>query len=132
MPVLGSANAGIASVFAEENIEGHLKVSRNLLNRRDGIFALRVEGDSMNQAKIENKKIEEGDFVLIDSEQKNPSNNDYVLSVIDGCANIKKFIKDKLGIRLESESNNPIHKPIYISSEDDYMVNGKIIAVIKK
>lgn len=134
VPVLGSANAGPATIFAEANISGYLKVSRNDLNRKDGIFALRVEGDSMNKAKIDGKNLMEGDFVLIDSEYKNPKNDDYVLSVIDGCANLKKFEKDtKTGaIRLLSESKNPKHKPIYVSSEDDFMINGRIISVVKK
>lgn len=134
IPILGAANAGPATIFAEENISGYLKVSRNDLNRKDGVFALRVEGDSMNEARINNKNLEEGDFVLIDSEYKNPKNGDYVLSVIDDCANLKKFERDnKTGeIMLISESSNLKYKPIYISSEDNFMINGKIINVVKK
>ena len=46
----------------------------------------------------------------------------------------KKFEEDKKTgeIRLLSESKNPTHKPIYVSSEDNFMVNGKIISVVKK
>lgn len=134
IPVLGAANAGPATLLAEENVTGYLKVSRGALNRRDGVFALRVEGDSMNRAKIGGKNLEEGDFVLIDSEYRTPRNGDYVLSVIDGHANLKKFERDqKTGdVMLVSESNNPKHKPIYISSEDDFMINGKIISVMKR
>ncbi|MDO8492061.1 MAG: transcriptional repressor LexA [bacterium] len=134
IPILGAANAGPATIFAEENISGYLKVSRSDLNRRDGVFALRVEGDSMNKATIGNKNLEEGDFVLVDSEYKNPKNGDYVLSIIDDCANLKKFERDnKTGeVMLISESSNLKHKPIYISSEDNFMINGKIINVIKK
>lgn len=134
VPILGAANAGPATIFAEENVEGYLKVSRSLVNKKDGIFALRVEGDSMNKAKIAGKSLSEGDFVLIDSEYRNPKNGEYVLSVIDGCANLKKFERNnKTGeIMLISESKNPAHKPIYISSEDNFMINGKIMSVIKK
>lgn len=133
IPVLGSANAGPAILFAEENIEGYLKVLTTLINKKDSIFALRVEGDSMNKSKIEGKNLNEGDFVLIDSEYNNPKNGDYVLSVIDGCANLKKFERNKTGeVMLISESSNPKHKPIYISSEDNFMINGKIVNVIKK
>ena len=59
---------------------------------------------------------------------------DYILSIIEGCANLKRFRRDgKTGqIMLVSESTNPKHNPIYISSEDDYAVNGKIINVIRK
>ena len=133
IPVLGSANAGPAILFAEENIEGYLKVPTTLINKKDSIFALRVEGDSMNESRIEGKDLSEGDFVLIDSEYNNPRNGDYVLSVIDGCANLKKFERNKTGeVMLISESSNPKHKPIYISSEDNFMINGKIVNVIKK
>jgi repressor LexA len=134
VPVLGSANAGQAVIHAEENIEGYLKVSRDVLNRKDGVFALRVEGDSMNKAKINGKNMLNGDFVLIDSEYQSPKDGDYVLSIIDGCANLKKFKKDKKTgqVTLISESSNPKHKPIFLSSEDSFLVNGRIIAVIKK
>jgi repressor LexA len=134
IPILGAANAGPATLFAEENISGYLKLSHYILGKREKIFALRVEGDSMNRAKINGKNLEEGDFVIIDSEYRNPKNSDYVLSVIDGCANLKRFEKDaKTGdIRLLSESRNPNYKPIYVSSEDDFMINGRIIAVVKK
>lgn len=134
VPILGAANAGPATLFAEENIAGYLKISQSVLNKKDKIFALRVEGDSMNKAKIDGKNLEEGDFVLIDSEYKNPKNGDYVLSIMDGCANLKKFEKNtKSGeIRLLSESKNSKHKPIHVSSEDDFMINGKIISVVKK
>ena len=134
IPVLGAANAGPATLFAEENVEGYLKVSRSVLNRRNDVFALRVEGDSMNRAKIDGKNLEEGDFVLIDSTYRTPRNGDYVLSVIDDCANLKKFQRDpKTGdVMLVSESRNSKHKPIYISSEDDFMINGKIVGVVKK
>ncbi len=88
----------------------------------------------MNKAKISGKNLNDGDFVLIDSEYRTPRNGDCVLSVIDGMANLKKFEKDtRTGdIKLVSESTNKSHKPIYISSEDDFMINGKIIAVLKK
>ena len=134
IPVLGSANAGPATSLAEENISGYLKVSHKDINRKNGVFALRVEGDSMNKAKIAGKNLEEGDFVVIDSEYRSPKNGDYVLSVIDGYANLKKFERDnKTGeVLLISESTNPKHKPIYISSEDNFMINGKIVNVVKK
>jgi len=134
IPVLGAANAGPATLFAEENVAGYLKVSRSILNRKENVFALRVEGDSMNRANINGKNLEEGDFVLIDSTYRTPRNGDYVLSVMDDCANLKKFQRDSEtgDVMLVSESSNPKHKAIYISSEDDFMVNGKIIGVLKR
>ena len=134
VPVYGSANAGPATLLAEENIQGYLKVSRSLLCGKDNIFALRVESDSMNKARIQGKNLEDGDFVLIDPSHKVARDNEYVLSIIDDCANLKKFSRDKKTgqIVLMSESSNKENKPIYISSEDNYMINGKIVGVIKR
>lgn len=133
IPVLGAANAGPATLFAEENVEGYLKVSKSRLPKTEGVFALRVVGDSMNKAKIKGKNVEEGDFVLIDSANRDAGDNEYVLSIIDGCANIKKLKRDKDdGVMLVSESTNTKHKPIFVSSGDDFMINGKIFDIIKK
>src|SRR5690606_30400993 len=48
VPILGTANAGPATLVAEEDISGYLKVSKSVVRKKDGVFALRVEGDSMN------------------------------------------------------------------------------------
>ncbi len=134
VPILGSANAGLATLTAEENIEGYIKVSKKVLGNNKNYFALWVEGDSMNKAKINDKNIEDGDLVLVDPTHTNPLSGDYVLSILDGYANIKKYHRDIASgrISLISESSNSIHKPIYISSQDDFLINGKIIDVVKK
>lgn len=134
IPLLGSANAGAATIFADENVEGFLRVPKNKLRNKENVFALRVDGDSMNKARLNGKHFESGDFVLVDGNYEAPKNGDYVVSIIDNCANIKKFERNvKTGeIRLVSESSNPTHKPIYISSQDNFAVNGKIVEVIKK
>lgn len=133
VPLLGSANAGPATIFAEENIEAYQKVPRTIVRKQSGIFAVRVEGDSMNKANIAGDSLENGDLAIIDSEYRTPKNGDYVLSVFEGMANLKKFQYDKKteSVVLLSESRNPKHKPIYVSSEDDFLINGKIIGVIK-
>jgi SOS-response transcriptional repressor LexA len=134
IPLVGSADCGPAEMVAEENVEGYLKVSRRILNKMDGVIALRAKGDSMNLAKVGGRTIEDGDFVLIDTDYRTPRSGDVVLSVIDGHANLKRFRIERKSrqIRLMPESTNSRHKPIFVSSEDDYMINGKVIAVLKK
>jgi len=135
VPILGSANCGEATIFADESLEGYLKISGRLLKKKDGIFAIKAEGSSMNKANINGETIENGDYVIIDSKYRKPDNGDYVLSVIDDVANIKKFIFDKKNnqIILLSESTEKL-PPIYIHPKDfsRYIVNGKVIQVIKK
>lgn len=134
IPIIGSANCGVAMLVAEEMFDGYLKISPQLLpkNRGNNLFAVKAQGDSMNLATIHEERIEENDYLIVDGSRLNPKNGEYVLSVIDGCANIKKFIKDEINNRIvllsESTKNHP---PIYIHSNDSYLINGVVISVIK-
>ncbi len=60
-------------------------------------------------------------------------NGDIVLSIIDGMANIKRFFLDKANnqVVLVSDSTKEF-PPIYIHEDDDFMINGKVVQVIKK
>jgi len=135
VPILGTADCGEASMFADGNIEGYLKVSPTMLKKKNNIFAIRATGFSMNKANVNGESIDQGDFVIVDSENKNPRNGDYVLSIIDGVANIKKINIDekRKQIVLLSESSKD-YSPIYIHAEDSgcYYVGGKVLQVIKK
>lgn len=135
LPVIGSANCGPASIFAIEDPREYVTVSSDALGRnsKEGLFVVEAEGESMNLAKVGAKKlsIESGDYVVVDSNITSPSEGDYVLSIIDGCANIKKFRKIDGRFALVSESENTKYKPIFLGSSDDFMVNGKVVGVIK-
>jgi len=137
IPILGGASAGPAVMFAETNIEGFLQISPTLLKSEarniQRVFALKVVGDSMNRAVIDKKRIENGDYVIVDIGQKDFKNNDIILSVIDGLANVKKLNIDRANkqIILLSESSKHF-PPIYIHENDNFMISGKVIQVIKK
>lgn len=134
IPILGTANAGSPTFFAEQNVEGYLKLSRRLITKKitEFIFAIEVFGDSMDLAEIENKKIENGDYVLVDVKCKEYRNGDKVLATIDNLATIKNFFRvgpDTIG--LFPQSRNKSHKPIYLTAQDNFVINGKIIDVFK-
>lgn len=138
IPILGAANCGIATSFADNHIEGYLKISQSLVESASKkLFALRAVGNSMNKAMIGKKKsaIEDGDYVIVDGNTVAPVNGDYVVSTVDGVANIKRFIMDVENnqIVLVSESVKE-YPPIFIDADDPsvYMVNGKVVQVIKK
>jgi len=135
IPVLGSANCGQSNIYADERIEGHIKVSSTLLKNKFKVFAIRAIGSSMNNANIDGKKIEEGDYVIVDPEDKNIKSNDYVLSVIDEMANIKKIHIDHENNQITLLSESTYHyPPIYIDEAEAsrYIMNGKVIQVIKQ
>ena len=136
IPVVGSANCGPAMELAQEDIQGYLKISQKLLKRDkpNGLIVVRAVGDSLNKAPhIDGGNIESGDYVIVDC-KKEPINGDYVLSIIDGAANFKRFYKDDNEIRLVSESTSDI-APIVLHEDDvntlGYMVNGVVVRVVK-
>ena len=132
IPVLGSANCGEANIFAEENLDGYIKVSKNIIKGGDGLLAVKSSGNSMNKANIGGQNIENGDYVIVDS-KKQPQTNDYVLAIIDNCASIKRLSLDSKNkiIALISESTEN-HPTIFIHENDKFLINGVVKRVIKK
>lgn len=139
LPIYGSANCGEATFFADDHVEGYLKFTKTVLgdltNKIKNLFVLRAVGPSMNNANLNGNSIEDGDFVIIDKEPITPRNGDYVVSIIDGAANIKKIFLDNKNrqIVLVSESNQDL-SPIYIHRDDldNYLIAGKVVKVMKR
>lgn len=133
VPVLGSANCGDPNIFAEENLERFVKVSKNIIKAGKDLIAIRASGNSMNKANINGQNIQDGDYVIVDSKKK-PIHNDYVLVIIDDCAAIKKICLSDLKnniISLVPESTEK-HPTIFIHKNDDFLINGVVKYVIKK
>ncbi|OGS05430.1 MAG: hypothetical protein A3I76_02225 [Elusimicrobia bacterium RIFCSPLOWO2_02_FULL_61_11] len=87
----------------------------------------------MNRAEIAGKKIEDGDYVIIDSNKKDVRDNDIVLAIIDNKATIKRFIDDRKNgqVILKADSSYD-YDPIYLHPDDDFLISGKAVAVIKR
>ncbi len=135
VPIVGSANCGPASILAVEAPEGYLRVSKNILKSSEGMIAVIASGNSMNDSKVNTPSgstkspINDGDIVIVDTKDKNTADG-YVLSIIDGMANIKKLAKRAYDIALLSESKDQdLYPPIIVSPEDDYMINGRVVMV---
>lgn len=138
IPIMGAANCGPATLLATDSIEGFLKVSHKILPNnliKKGVFAVKTTGSSMNCANIKGQHIEDGDYALIDSTDSVVENGAYVLSVIDGYANIKRIYCDEENqqVVLMSESSQD-YPPIYIHKEDlsNYLIAGRVKYVLKK
>src|SRR6185369_2855007 len=96
-----------------------------------GLYALKVDGSSMNRAQVDGKTIEDGDFVIVDSKDKNATTNDVVLALIDNKATIKRMIDDKVNgqIVLKADSSYD-YEPIYLHPDDDFYISGKVVGVV--
>lgn len=132
VPVVGMANAGAATMFADQYIEGYLRVSKKIVRDASKVFAIQVSGTSMNKAKVNGKTIQNGDFILVDTSWKHYDNGDRVLVAIDGLATVKTYrTVDGRNIVLLPESTDKRHQPIFLTEDDDFVINGKVIDVLK-
>lgn len=134
IPIIGTANCGPATIFAEQNFQGFLRTSSKLVGRTKpkGLYAIKADGSSMNRAVVGEKNIEDGDFVIIDGDDRNASTGDVVLVIIDNKATIKRFILDRKNeqIVLRADSSYD-YEPIHLHLDDEFFINGKAVAVIK-
>jgi repressor LexA len=119
VPIVGTVAAG-APIFADENIEGYLRVSERYLKNGD-YFALRIKGDSMINAGIL-----EGDMAIV-AKQSAARDGDIVVALVnDENATLKRFFREKYGVRLEAE--NPAHNPIF---EQNVSILGRLAHIIR-
>lgn len=118
VPLLGVIAAG-RPIEAIEDDRGSVIVKKGVLRGRE-TFALRVEGDSMVDAGILN-----GDYVIV-WKQESADNGDIVVALIGEEATLKRFYREKNGVRLEPA--NPALFPIHVRS-GQFRILGKVIGV---
>jgi repressor LexA len=123
VPIVGRVRAG-EPLLAIENIEGYINLDRSLVSSGD-VFLLRVQGDSMIEAHIQ-----DGDFALV-KPQPNAENGEIVVALIEDEATIKRIFKKRDLIRLEPA--NPKMEPIVVKKgEKKIIIVGKVVGIFRK
>ncbi|MGI6484378.1 MAG: transcriptional repressor LexA [Candidatus Dojkabacteria bacterium] len=130
VPILGYANAGIPMVVAEEENLGILKIDRNMLGKKKNLFSLIIKGDSMDLAKVDGETLDDGRYIVVQKDVEF-EDGDIVVAIIDNYATVKRFKKAKNMIILYPDSSNPLNQPIYIDSNTEGLINGKVIKVLE-
>lgn len=123
VPVVGTVAAG-TPILAEENIEGFIPISMSLAKPGNKYFLLRVKGDSMDEAGIN-----DGDFVLV-KQQPSANSGDRVVALIDDEATVKEFYPKKDVVVLKPRSTNPDNKSIIL--DHDFQIQGVVVATVPK
>lgn len=137
IPIMGEADCGEATKYADGRIVDNLAISPSVLKAKlsERLYALVARGDSMNRATVNEKAIEDGDYIIIEKKDNyTPKDGDIVVSIIAGLANVKRLRRDNAQKRilLLSESHRQDDfAPIIISDQDDFAVEGKVVDVIK-
>ena len=119
IPIVGNITAGMP-ILATENIEGSFEISLNSIKHNNNLFALKVQGQSMINAGIN-----DGDLAII--EQCNfAENGKIVVALINDEATLKTFYKEKDHIRLQPENSSM--EPIIVK---DCSILGLLVGIFR-
>jgi len=121
IPMIGTVAAG-RPVLAEENMDGSIKFHQSFLKDNKQYFALRVRGDSMEEAGIV-----DGDTAVIEHQQTVRSGEIAVVMLDDDSVTLKTFYRENARIRLQPENRN--YSPIY--SSGNVRVLGKLAHILR-
>lgn len=121
LPLFGPISAGFAAP-AEEQAEELVTLEDYLVRNRSNTFLLRVRGDSMINAGIQ-----EGDLVLVER-GVSPKVSDIVVGVLDGEFTLKRLKRDKGKFYLQAE--NDAYPDLFALEE--LQVAGVVRGVVRK
>ena len=120
VPIVGRIAAG-RPIEAVADERGAVAVGNDLLRGNEG-FALQVAGNSMADAGIL-----DGDYVIV-RHQDTADNGDIVVALIEDEATLKRFFKERGGVRLEPASRGM--SAIHVKS-GQFRIQGKVVGVIR-
>lgn len=120
---LGTTTAGAPMEAVEISGEWITTPESNVARLKDDVFLLKVSGDSMINAGIE-----DGDAVLVRG-QKEFFSGDIVLAKIGDESTIKRFISDDKPPYMYLKPENPRYDIILFNEETK--LKGKVISVLK-
>jgi repressor LexA len=132
IPLVGQIVAGEPIEVGNESFEVYdeddvVEVGANMLptKKTDDLFALRVSGDSMIDAMVN-----DGDIVIM-RQQETAQNGDMVAVWLetDGTTTLKHFFHEGKQIRLQPA--NPTMQPIFVPA-DGVRVQGKVMMVLRQ
>ncbi len=121
IPLLGIVAAGkpIEAVPQEEFIE----IPPGMV-KSGATYVLRVRGDSMID-----EQIRDGDYVIVE-DRKVAENGETVVALLEnGEVTLKKFYKEKAGIRLQPA--NPALSPLFFK-KGEVKIQGVVIGILRK
>lgn len=120
VPIIGRVAAG-EPILAVENIEDTFPLPVSFLNTSKRVFMLTIRGNSMINAGIF-----DSDFIVV-RQQNSADDGDIVVALLGEDATVKRFFREKNGIRLQPENDEM--EPIMCT---DVVILGKVIGVLRK
>ena len=115
VPILGTVTAG-SPILAEENFDGYVGYVGK--TSPDGMFALKVKGESMIEVGIL-----DGDMIIAEKTCY-AENGEIVVALIENEATVKTFYREDGHYRLQPENSSM--EPIVV---DEVLILGKVVAI---
>lgn len=127
IPLAGNIQAGSPiEVFDAYDEDDAVELSSSMLppGRLDGLYALRVSGESMIDAMVN-----DGDIVIMRM-QNEARNGDMVAALVHGDTTTLKYFYNE-GNRIRLQPANPTMEPLYFDPET-VRIQGKVMMVVRK
>jgi repressor LexA len=122
LPLSGRVAAGVMHEAIEQNERFDFDAVFN--NKRNNLFALKVSGDSMTEAHID-----DGDVVIVRRQHTALPGQMVVAQTPDGEATLKHFYPEKSKKRIRLQPANSRMNPIYVK---DCRILGVVSGVVRK
>ena len=122
LPIYGHKVAAGFPSPADDYVEGQLDLNEHLIPHKEATFFLRVTGDSMRNAGIQN-----GDLLIVDRSIE-PKHNKIVIAALDGELTVKRLSLSQGKTLLVPENEN--FSPIEVKEEQDMVIWGVVTSVI--
>lgn len=124
IPVFSKCPASVKSWVSGE-IDRYEKISKTFIGGRR-MFIMEIHGDSMDRAGLEN-----GCFVLVDSDRE-PKNGNIVIARVDDECTVKRYYKADHSITLAPDSTNPEHRPMTFTKHNRIIIHGVVDSIYLK
>ena len=122
---MGRIAAGAPTDFVEDNNREAIELTCDIVPNRDDLFALKVEGDSMMDALVN-----DGDIVIMQQQAEAENGEMVAVRLIDlNETTLKRFYRENGHVRLQPA--NPTRAPIFVSPES-IAIQGKVVAIIRQ
>ncbi len=125
VPLFESVGCG-ELMYADPNSLEMISVRKDYMSAGSKYFVLRVTGNSMNKAGINN-----GDLVLC-VKNYHPEIGNKVVALIGDDATIKEYHRENNNVILKPVSSNPEHKPMKFTEYDEIKIQGVVVRVLDK
>ena len=124
LPLFGTPVSAGFPMPTESDIETELDLNTYLVKHPSSTFCVKVKGQSMINAGINN-----GDMLIVDR-AADPQNNSIVIALVDGEFTVKRITKVGKDLFLMPENEN--YRPLQITDSMKFEVWGVVTYIIKK